>query len=41
MLHKLVTDRNEISNQKEILNEVRSFYETMYTEQAVDEEKMK
>ena len=40
-MHKLVTDRNEISNQKELLNEVRSFYETMYTEQAVDEEKMK
>ena len=38
---KLVTDRNEITNQKEILNEVRSFYETMYTNQAVDEEKMK
>ena len=40
-MHKLVTDRNAITNQKEILNEVRSFYETMYTEQAVDEEKMK
>ena len=40
-LHKLVTDRNKITNQKEILNEVRSFYETMYTDQAVDEEKMK
>ena len=40
-MHKLVTDRNKITNQKEILNEVSSFYETMYTEQAVDEETMK
>ena len=30
----------ELNDRKEILNEVRSFYEKMYTEQIVDEEKM-
>ena len=30
----------EITDQKEILNEVCSFYENMYTEQIVDEDKM-
>ena len=39
-LHKLKTDMIEINDRKEILNEVRSFYEKMYTEQIVDEEKM-
>ena len=39
-LHKLKTDMVEINDRKEILNEVRSFYEKMNTEQIVDEEKM-
>ena len=39
-LHKLNTERKEITNQKEILNEVRSFYEKLYTEQIVDDDKM-
>ena len=39
-LHKLKTDMVEITDRKEILNEVRSFYEKMYTEQIVDEDKM-
>ena len=30
----------EITDQKEILNEVRSFYEKKYTKQIVDEDKM-
>ena len=29
-LHRLVTERNEITNQKEILEEVRRCYEKMY-----------
>ena len=39
-LHRLVTERNEITNQKEILEEVRRFYEKMYNKQDVDNNRM-
>ena len=41
-LHKFKSDMVEITDRKEILNEVRSLYEkkNMYTEQIVDEDKM-
>ena len=41
MLHKLVNNEKELTNQKDILEEVKSFYENMYTEKNVDIEKMK
>ena len=40
-LHKLVNNDKEFTNQKDILEEVKSFYENMYTEKNVDIEKMK
>ena len=40
-LHKLVNNEKEFTNQKYILEEVKSFYENMYTEKNVDIEKMK
>ena len=40
-LHKLVNNEKEFTNQKDILEEVKSFYENMYAEKNVDIEKMK
>ena len=40
-MHKLVNNEKEFTNQKDILEEVKSFYENMYTEKNVDIEKMK
>ena len=40
-LNKLVNHEKEFTNQKDILEEVKSFYENMYTEKNVDIEKMK
>ena len=39
--HKLVNNEKEFTDQKDILEEVKSFYENMYTEKNVDIEKMK
>ena len=39
-LHKLVKNDKEFTKQKDILEEVKSFYENMYTEKNVDIEKM-
>ena len=40
-LHKLINNDKEFTSQKDILEEVKSFYENMYAEQNVDKEKMK
>ena len=40
-LHKLIINDKEFTSQKDILEEVKSFYENMYAEQNVDKEKMK
>ena len=40
-LHKLVINGTEYTSQREILEKTKSYYETMYTEQIIDEEKMK
>ena len=40
-MHKLVKNDKEFTKQKDILEEVKSFYENMYTEKNVDIEKMK
>ena len=40
-LHKLVNNVKEFTNQKVILEEIKSFYENMYTEKNVNIEKMK
>ena len=40
-LHKLVKNDKEFKKQKDILEEVKSFYENMYTEKNGDIEKMK
>ena len=40
-LHKLVKNDKEFTKQKDILEEVNSFHENMYTEKDVDIEKMK
>ena len=40
-LHKLANNEKEFTNQKDILEEVKSFYENMYAEKNVDIEKMK
>ena len=40
-MHKLVNNEKEFTNQKDILEEVKVFYENMYTEKNVDTEKMK
>ena len=40
-LHKLVNGDKEFTNQKDILEEVKYFYENMYIEQNVEIEKMK
>ena len=40
-MHKLVNNDKEFTNQKDILEELKSFYENMYTEKNVDIEKMK
>ena len=40
-LHKLVKNDKEFTKQKDILEEVKSFYENMYTEKIVDIEKIK
>ena len=39
-LHKLVKNDKEFTKQKDILEEVKSFYENIYTEKNVDIEKM-
>ena len=40
-MHKLVKNDKEFTKQKDILEEVKSFYENMYTEKNVDIERMK
>ena len=40
-LHKLINNGKEFTSQKDILEEVKSFYENMYAEQNVDNEKIK
>ena len=40
-MHKLVKNDKEFTKQKDIFEEVKSFYENMYTEKNVDIEKMK
>ena len=40
-LHKLINNDKEFTSQKDILEEVKSFYENIYAEQNVDKEKMK
>ena len=40
-LHKLINNGKELTSQKDILEEVKSFYDNMYTEQNIDIEKMK
>ena len=40
-LHKLVNGDKEFTNQKDILEEVKYFYENMYIEKNVEIEKMK
>ena len=40
-MHKLIKNDKEFTKQKDVLEEVKSFYENMYTEKNVDIEKMK
>ena len=40
-MHTLVNNEKEFTNQKDVLEEAKSFYENIYTEKNVDIEKMK